>query len=204
MQQIYAQGLWGSTQTDFYSGEGSHHTDIVNPFINQIVRFLSSFSEPLSVCDLGCGDFNIGKQLVPYTRKYLAIDIVPELIERNREMYKDKRLSFDCLDISRDKLPKADCAIIRQVLQHLSNAEILRIIPQLYQYSHVILTEHIPEGNFEPNKNIISGQGIRLKKKSGVDIHKAPFYLKSKDSKTLLTQNSESYKGILVTHLISL
>ena len=33
MEQVYAQKLWGNNETNFYSGEGSHHPKIVNPYI---------------------------------------------------------------------------------------------------------------------------------------------------------------------------
>ena len=161
----------------FYSGEGSHALEQVVPYVNKVKAFLQSFNNSLTVCDLGCGDFNIGKQLFPYTKKYIAVDIVEDLIQYNTQQFKANHLEFLCLDISKDNLPKADCVILRQVLQHLSNKEIKAILEKLYQYKYIILTEHLPVGIFEANKDIISGQGIRLKKKSGVAILKEPFYL---------------------------
>ena len=59
MEQVYAMKLWGGGTLDFYSGEGSHHPDIVNPYIAVLTSFLSSFKDPVSLCDLGCGDFNV-------------------------------------------------------------------------------------------------------------------------------------------------
>ena len=94
---------------------------------------------------------------------------------------------FDCKDLAKDSLPPANCAILRQVLQHLSNVEIQAILKKLVQYQYVIITEHIPLGSFEPNKDIISGQGIRLKKGSGVVIQEAPFCFEFKTSKELNT-----------------
>ena len=63
-----------------------------------------------------------------YTKKYIAVDIVENLIERNKTLFKEDNLEFHCLDIVEDDLPKADCIILRQVLQHLSNAEIETIV----------------------------------------------------------------------------
>ncbi|MEZ4970693.1 MAG: class I SAM-dependent methyltransferase [Flavobacteriaceae bacterium] len=201
MEQVYAMKLWGGYTSDFYSGEGSHHPDIVNPYIIVLISFLSSFKDPITVCDLGCGDFNVGQQLVGYTKKYTAIDIATDLIVRNREKFKKGNLEFHCLDISLDDLPSGDCAIIRQVLQHLSNAEVQRITSKLCHFKYVVLTEHVPEGDFVPNKDIISGQGIRLKKQSGLDLLAPPFNLKVKKEKQLLSQMVPKGKGILVTTL---
>ena len=204
MQQVYDMHLWGGKDFDFYSGSGSHDSHIIEPYLDAISTFLKSHNKKLTVCDLGCGDFNIGKQLLKYTEKYIAVDIVENLITRNKALFKEDNLEFHCLDIVEDDLPKADCIILRQVLQHLSNAEIETIIKKLSNYKYVILTEHISTGNFEPNKDIISGQGIRIKKKSGVDLLKAPFNLKIEEQKVLNETILEDDKGIIVTTIYTL
>ncbi len=201
MEQIYEMHLWGGQPTDFYSGLGSHQPEILNPYIDVLTSFLMSFKNSLVVCDLGCGDFNVGKELVKYTKAFVAVDIVTDLIERNKEKFKEKNLEFQSLDIAVDDLPFADCAIIRQVLQHLSNAEIQMIVPKLNGFKYVIVTEHIPEGDFIPNKDIISGQGIRLKKQSGINLLAPPFNLKVEDNQLLLAIRLEDCKGIIITTL---
>ncbi|GAA3556325.1 class I SAM-dependent methyltransferase [Snuella lapsa] len=204
MTQIYDIKLWGGNNFDFYSGEGSHNPEIISPYLEQVTLFLKSFDEPITVCDLGCGDFNIGKHLVPYTKQYIAVDIVEKLIDRNKERYTAPNLEFHCLDISKDKLPSADCIILRQVLQHLSNTEIQEIIKKIATYKYIILTEHIPINDFIPNKDIISGQGIRIKQNSGVNILEAPFNLKIKEEKTLDEMFLEDSKGRITTILYRL
>lgn len=201
MNQIYDMKLWGGNTHDFYSGIGSHEPKIVNPYLKIVITFLKSKNNTLVVCDLGCGDFNIGKHITKYTKKYIAIDVVEKLIERNQKLFKDDHLEFYCLDIAKDKLPATDCLIIRQVLQHLSNSEIQKILKKIAFYKYVILTEHIPSGDFTPNKDIISGQGIRIKQNSGVILTKAPFNLKSKEEKILDEHTLENNKGQIVTTL---
>ncbi len=204
MQQIYEVNLWGKNGDDFYSGEGSHHPKIVALYIKALSSFLTSFKSLITICDLGCGDFNIGSQLLSLSKEYFAVDIVPELIEHLKKQYLQKEVSFFCLDIAKDELPKADCVIVRQVLQHLSNKEIKEIVSKLYDYKYVILTEHLPIGEFEANKDIISGQGIRLKKKSGLDITKSPFNFKFKKTVVINNFDLENNKGKIVTTLFEL
>ncbi|MUU77773.1 class I SAM-dependent methyltransferase [Winogradskyella endarachnes] len=204
MNQIYDLHLWGGKDYDFYSGFGSHDAYIIKPYLDAVSKFLKSHNNLQTVCDLGCGDFNIGKQLTQYTKNYIGIDIVDKLIERNKHLFKAENLEFHCLNIVEEDLPKADCIILRQVLQHLSNAEILKVVKKLSNYKFVILTEHLPLGNFEPNKDIISGQGIRLKKQSGVDVLVEPFNLKAKEVKILNEIIPKDNKGIIVTSLYSL
>ena len=201
MAQIYEQNLWGGDEGEFYSGSGSHHPDLVIPYINRLSDFLRSFQNPLVVCDLGCGDFNVGRQLVLYTKKYKAVDIVPDLIERNKKTFRDEKLEFHCLDIAIDDLPKGDCVLLRNVLQHLSNTEIQLITGKLAEYEYIVLTEHTPKGEFTPNVDIISGQGIRLKKRSGVDLLAPPFNFKPAKVEQWLSIPYKEGDGLLVTTL---
>jgi len=204
MEQIYENKLWGDNTSDFYSGEGSHSPEIVNPYLDVVTSFLKSFKNPIIVCDLGCGDFNVGKELVKYTEKFVAVDIVNDLIVRNKEKFKKDNLEFYCLDIAKDALPSGDCALLRQVLQHLSNAEVQSILHKLTEFKYVIITEHLPEGNFIANKDIISGQGIRLKQQSGLDILIPPFNFEVEVEKQLLLVRLSGRKGVIVTTLYKL
>lgn len=201
MNQIYDMHLWGGNEFDFYSGSGSHNPEIINPYLEVLTAFLEFHNKNLEVCDLGCGDFNIGKHLTKYSKKYIAVDIVENLINRNKALYKEENLEFYCLDIIEDDLPEGDCIILRQVLQHLSNKDIEEVIKKLTAYKYIILTEHIPFGDFVPNKDIISGQGIRLKQNSGVNILEPPFNLKTKEEKILGEHILEDGKGRILTTL---
>lgn len=204
MEQVYALKLWGDNASDFYSGDGSHQHEIVQPYLTALTSFLKSFDSPLTVCDLGCGDFNVGKELVKYSEKYVAVDIVSDLIERNKQKFTDDKLEFHCLDIAADDIPSGDCAIVRQVLQHLSNAEITNTLNKLSHFKYVILTEHLPEGQFIPNIDIISGQGIRIKKQSGLDVLAPPFNFKVKEDSKLVSYDLREEKGVIVTTLYTL
>lgn len=201
MEQIYELGFWGKGSNPYYSGHGSHHTEFVTPYISVVSQFLERFTKPITVCDLGCGDFNIGKQLIPYVSEYIGVDIVPALIQFNQEKYSLDGVRFKCLNLAEEELPKADCAILRQVLQHLSNKEIEGILPKLYQYKYLIVTEHLPEGEYQPNLDIISGRNIRLRKNSGVNLELAPFNFKPIAKKQLITIPDTTNGGVIVTTL---
>ena len=201
MVQVYEKKLWGGVKSDFYSGEGSHASFLVEPYVKVVGEFLAFFEAPLVVCDLGCGDFNVGIQLVDFTKKYEAIDIVPSLVERNKKKFKNEKLEFHCLDIAKTDWPSGDCIIIRQVLQHLSNAEAKTISEKLGNYKYVILTEHVPLGDHEPNLDIISGQGTRLRKQSGLNLLVSPFNLNVKEEKQLLKVELNNGNEAIVTVL---
>ncbi|QYA24523.1 class I SAM-dependent methyltransferase [Gramella sp. MT6] len=204
MEQVYSMHLWGGENADFYSGIGSHHPDIIRPYIEAVISFLKSFENAVTVCDLGCGDFNVGNELVRYTGKYIAVDIVEPLIAYNVEKFQQENLEFHCLDIATDPLPVADIAILRQVLQHLSNGEIQSILKKLRNFKYLILTEHLPEGDFVPNKDIISGQGTRLKKQSGLDLSAPPFDFNPIEKRTLLKISLDNNEGVIETTVIKM
>ena len=69
MAHIYENNLWGGNKSEFYSGFGSHHPETVNPYIALLSDFLKGFETPPVVCDPGCGDFNILKELLKYSKK---------------------------------------------------------------------------------------------------------------------------------------
>jgi SAM-dependent methyltransferase len=91
--RIYREGRWGSG-SDFYSGDGSHNPSLVEPYVAAMRLYLAELERPVHVVDIGCGDFNVGRQLVDCTDSYFACDIVPELIDRNRQRFKDPHVRF--------------------------------------------------------------------------------------------------------------
>lgn len=199
MDIIYKNKLWGGSGHDFYSGIGSHSSKIVKPYIACLIEFFGSLDEKITVCDLGCGDFNVGKQLVQYSDKYIAVDIVDDLIERNKQLFHGDNLEFHCINIVNESLPEADCVLVRQVLQHLTNDEISQILVKLKNFKYVIITEHVPLGGFIPNKDKKTGPGIRLSTNSGIDIAQPPFNFDFKIEKELLRLNDRKKTQIVTT-----
>lgn len=173
---IYANGTWGESD-DFDSGAGSRDPAITAPYINAVGEFLETMPG-VSVVDLGCGDFEVGSQLLPYCARYVACDVVPDLVARNRIKFVDDRLSFEIVNLIDDALPKGDVVFIRQVLQHLSNADIMKIVPKLNGYRFLVLTEHLPGGPFKSNRDTGTGAATRLYVNSGVVLDEKPFGLK--------------------------
>jgi len=199
---IYRRGLWGEGRDRFYSGPGSHHAPIVDDYVDAVAAFLRGLPAPARVVDLGCGDFNTGRRLSPLCASTIACDVVPALIERNRATFPD--VDFRCLDITSDPLPAGDVAIVRQVLQHLSNAHIAQVVPKLRQYRHVVLTEHVPDGDFAPNLDKPTGLDVRLDREpqSGVVVTRAPFDLAPRSERVLC--DVRGFGGVIRTMLYTM
>jgi hypothetical protein len=165
--KIYDENHWGKSDDPaqpFYSGVGSHAPPIVDTYIKAVKEFLSSLEEKPTVVDLGCGDFYVGAQLRDLCGDYIACDIVEPLIKFNKEKYKSLNVDFRVLDLSNDEMPAADVVFIRQVIQHLSNKEILASLDQICsKYKYLILTEHLPgQETFTPNLDKPSGRYNRV------------------------------------------
>ncbi|HEA20235.1 MAG TPA: class I SAM-dependent methyltransferase [Pricia antarctica] len=186
METIYMQKEWGGVKQEFYSGQGSHLPKIVDPYVRKINQFLNAFTPKLRVCDLGCGDFNVGKQLVKASVQYIGVDIVADLIVRNKTLFKRPNLEFMTLDIISDDLPEADCVLVRQVLQHLSNEQIGFIIKKLKKFKYMIVTEHLPKGDFVANMDKKTDASIRLFENSGVVLTESPFDLSPLKQRSLI------------------
>ena len=182
--RIYERNLWGNDQqSKYYSGVGSRGV-VATTYVERMSEILNHYSSNLgrqiTVVDLGCGDFEIGKQLVARVpnMQYIGCDIVPELIAHHKAVFADPRADFQSLDIVADHLPGGDVCLIRQVLQHLSNSEIKKVLGKLRHFKKVYITEGYPiivTGPINPDKpagsdvrfdwRIGSGRGVELDKK---------------------------------------
>jgi hypothetical protein len=196
--KVYAGENWGDSGGGFYSGTGSHEAELIGPFIEAVTGFLGSMAHPPAVVDLGCGDFHIGAQLLPFTSSYIACDVVPELIAHNRTEFADLPVEFRVVNIAADPLPAGDVVIIRQVLQHLSNDLISRVVAKLPQFDYAVISEHVPTGSFVPNLDIPTGPYIRTGLPSGVDVTQPPFNLAPLES-TEISRVPEADAEIVTT-----
>ncbi len=188
--KIYIERLWGhpgDPEQIFWSGPGSHADPIVRPYLQSVRRFLESLQPKPDVVDLGCGDFAVGQQLRPFCGRYIACDIVDPLIHYNQRRFAALEVDFRVLDMARDPIPPGDVVFIRQVLQHLSNAEIEPVVRQIERgFKHLVLTEHVPLGTaFTPNLDKPTGRDVRIHRGSGIVLTAAPFHLQAKAEQVL-------------------
>ena len=103
---------------------------------------------------------------------------------------------FQYADAAEDALPQGDVCFLRQVLQHLSNKQIVAILRKLTQYQHVLITEHVPlESNlFRSNLDKVHGADIRVYRNSGVYLDRDPFNIPA-SKLTLVLEVPGTYLG---------
>jgi hypothetical protein len=194
---IYDNHIWTFAGSD--SGEGSIGRNTA-PYV-EFVRKLVLEKGYATIADVGCGDFEVGRRIMDnLSVNYIGVDIAPALIEKNTAAFARPNVRFVCLDIVEQEAPKADVYLIREVLQHLSNSDVMKALANLKR--PLLVTEVLPKcwnmaPTFIANKDIPSGHMTRVERGSGLLITARPFSLKGEqvldytaetdDSKVLLT-----------------
>jgi SAM-dependent methyltransferase len=181
--RIYAENAWGADRPPpdpgypYYSGPGSDDA-LAAPYVTCVNRFVDAHGIR-AIVDLGCGDFRIGRRLARPGIAYVGVDLVASLIDANRERFASDSVEFVCRDIVTEDIPDGELCLLREVLQHLSNAQIAAIVPKLRRFRWVILTENHPGplGSFVPNRDKPAGADTRVLWNSGVDLGAPPFDL---------------------------
>ena len=126
-RHIYRKNHWSGEES--VSGEGSSPAQT-----RQLRQALPALMEELEVdvlLDLPCGDFSWMQSIDLPVSTYIGGDIVPELVERNRERYAEPGCRFERLDLTRDALPPADLLLCRDGLVHLSFEDIHRALANI-------------------------------------------------------------------------
>ncbi len=199
--KIYKDKLWDKKSLNFNSGPGSHNNELVIPFLEFVKSFIIK-KKIESIVDLGCGDFNIGKNIYNKVNIYYGIDIVPDLIEYNKKKFANSTVQFQCKNFIKDSIPKADCVILRQVLQHMDNQSIIKILEKIKIYKYAIITEHIPSKNFIPNIDKKTGPTTRLEFDSGINVEIKPFnlnYITKKEINLMDNELGGMHKTVIYT-----
>ena len=185
-EEVYSRKLWGEGEGDapFFSGPGSRG-ESASGYVETMAEIIRGhereLGRPLTVVDIGCGDFEIGRALVaalPEIR-YVGCDIVPALIEHHSAVHASDRVSFRRVDIVVDRPPEGEVCLVRQVFQHLSNAEIAAGLKNLDEFPFLYVTEGQPRhrvGPYNPDKQ--AGGHIRFGYEGigrGVELKAPPF-----------------------------
>lgn len=119
---IYETNKWGCDESRSGKGSDMSQTEELRKHLPTVLAQLSVES----ILDLPCGDMNWIRTLDLSAFRYTGADIVPDLIERNRQSY--PQFDFAVLDICEDELPAADFMLSRDLFVHLSFSDIEKAI----------------------------------------------------------------------------
>ena len=172
---VYANGLWGGEPGSFFSGPGSNE-EAARPYADFVTRFMAE-RNIRSVVDLGCGDFRVGRLIANAGVHYTGVDVVEPLIAHNTRRYGSETVRFHRADMTRDPLPPAELCLVREVFQHLSNAQVSAAWARVSQYKYALVTEVHPEdfSHYQINRDKPHGATSRLAHFSVLCLDKPPF-----------------------------
>ena len=123
--KIYSTSHWG-----YKSGIGSYPenatawTSIVNSFLEK--------EDITTVLDIGCGDWRLGKTYRLENKQYVGMD-VSSVIVNDIQPNSKENIKFIHGDASVTDLEKTDLVLIKDVLQHLPNSDVLKILNKVIE-----------------------------------------------------------------------
>lgn len=115
--KIYDEGGWIHSETqESRSGLGSS-VAATSGLFNEICSAMAILGAQ-SLVDVGCGDWNWMSR-EEFSISYTGVDVVPSIIEENSK-HSRENVNFKLCDVTKEVPPKADMALCREVLFHLS------------------------------------------------------------------------------------
>lgn len=143
---------WGLT-----SGPGSNPYDTIEyrAFLEKFIKM----NGVRSVVDFGCGDWQFSRFIDFGSAQYLGLDVVEKLIEANTGRFASERVRFQLSPVDPASIPPGDLLIIKDVLQHLPNHQIMELQRVLFgRFRHVLLTNSYQKLSTQRNVEINVGQ----------------------------------------------
>lgn len=154
--RIHAGNLWGDAES--VSGPGSSLA--ATAAVRRELPELMLRHGCRSLLDAPCGDCRWIAALFDRFAHYHGVEIVPELVAAHRAQWGGERVTFSCLDLTRDPLPEADLILCRDCFIHLPLRQIRDALANFKASgaTYLLLTsDHgapayadIPLGSFRP------------------------------------------------------
>ena len=138
-EKLYSERLWqvGSS----LSGPGSDPENAL-VYVSYVEKLIEKFNR-VQILDIGHGDWAMWPKDFFKNLDYVGIDVVKDLNEFVKKTYGSKNIQFIQLDASKDQLPDADLVLIKDVLMHLSNEDISKILQKLKKFSLTIICHDV-------------------------------------------------------------
>jgi SAM-dependent methyltransferase len=162
-ENVYRDGRWG-----FGSGHGSLPRTTA-PYRRFLEEFLVA-NRVTRVLDYGCGDWQFSRLIDWHGASYIGLDIVPAVIDRDRERYGRPGVEFMLTPDDPAELPDAELLICKDVLQHLPNADVHTFLGNVARrFPMSLIINDAAYYPHELNRDIKAGEW------RPVDIRDAPF-----------------------------
>jgi hypothetical protein len=164
--RIHATNAWGSAES--VSGPGSTRARAAT-FLRDLIELLRRLNAR-SLLDAPCGAFSWIEEAADAVPSYLGVDVVPDIIAANAESHSRAGRSFQCLDLTRDALPRSDVILCRDGLVHFSLADVHAALDNIARSESTYLLTTTFVG---PRKN----SDIKTGSWRALNLERAPFLL---------------------------
>jgi SAM-dependent methyltransferase len=172
---IYDNEIWGKNIDNTPSSGWGSSMEYMEPYIHFLEEFFQK-NRIKSVVDVGCGDWAFSRFIHWDNIDYLGIDVVKSVIERNRQTFTYPNIVFCHGDMLQMPLPTADLMICKEVLQCLTNEDILIFLKKIKIFKHCLITNDLQTPNssvYSENNDIYYRGNSRP-----IDLTKPPFNVK--------------------------
>ncbi len=149
---IYDKCIWGKKDGKGSSGTGSNTSPDTKFYLSLLLSIINSYKIK-SVCDIGCGDWEFSKTFDWKDISYHGIDCVKSVIDSNNENYKQDNITFEHRDISINPIKGYDLVIIKDVVQHWEDKDIIKVMDQLLKDNKYVFMTNGYKFMRDPSKN---------------------------------------------------
>lgn len=167
--KLYAKNAWGYENQPYRLTSGKGSTKDNASVFNMLLGSYLDANDFKTVLDVGCGVWEYENSV--YNKvKYIGIDCVDEVIEHNKSLYENGSIdrTFVCDDVLNYQVDvRADLCILRNVLQHLSNTSIKKILEKALDLGKYVLCVDDAHAN-HVYEDIMDGAWRALSNTSGV------------------------------------
>jgi len=142
----YRTNAWYGRESRSGIGASLAHTKVIREELPLLFQQLGI----RTMVDIACGDFNWMKTLdLSFLDSYIGMDIVPELMERNNQLYGSATHSFVYANVITDPIPKADVIICRSLLPLLFDRDVIRVINNIKRSgAQFLIVSNYPEKSY--------------------------------------------------------
>ena len=122
---IFKENLWDTLETHPGYGSQKNTTNVIRKYLPKIIKKYNI----KTLLDCPCGDFNYMRFIIDKLPiKYFGVDICKNLIDINKKNYLHNFSYMNCIE---DKITSYDLIIMKDLLNHLSFNEIIKVFKNI-------------------------------------------------------------------------
>ncbi len=167
----YKHNSWADQSSRSGTGSNLIQTSLIRIHIPQLLKQIGA----KTLLDAPYGDFYWMKKVdLSFLDQYIGIDIVTELIEKNKAQYSSSTTKFYNLDIITDLLPQVDVILCRDCLQHLPDENIFEVIKNFKKSksTYLLVSHYI---NHPKNEDIQENELFNVCRMRRINLELPPF-----------------------------